>query len=212
MDDTKLKLSKLSISGGEIVGILGGKHREKKAMIHYLSGLYEMNPGFDKSKLMILEEPFSKGVLLQEPLTKQCNLKESSLEPDLLNEMKDKGKSIIISSYCYKDLEGICDRIIFLHNGNFIHVVNKYFFNPEESRHYTVGFHKKEDYDKFVLHCPYTLVSRNNCYKSVVLIIENNFYNILAKDLEKYDLRKVEFVPSTKTWYYSEEERKDVKH
>ncbi len=146
------------------------------------------------TKILILDEPFTG-----------MNSYRKNLLTDIFNEAKNKGITVMITSQNYKELEGICDRITFLHNGKIINTVHKCLLNPDTSRYYRIGFHKKEEYDLFLDRNKYDLVSRNNGYKSVILSIDSNSCNLLFKDLEQYELRQIEFVPCTGTWYYSEE-------
>lgn len=62
--------------------------------------------------ILILDEPTSA-------LDPSWRIKLS----DILNDLKAKGKTIIISSHILNDLEKICDKVIFINNGKILKII-----------------------------------------------------------------------------------------
>lgn len=123
---------------------------------------------------------------------------------DMINKLKIKEKAVVLSSEDYKELEGLCDRILLLHKGKHINTVNKIPFDAVLERQYMIGFHRKEEYELFLSSAQYEIVNKNNQYKHVILKVGNSHTNSLFHELEQFDVREIKFIPCPFKWYYAE--------
>jgi ABC-2 type transport system ATP-binding protein len=70
---------------------------------------------------------------------------------DLIKEEKEAGKTILLSSHMFEEVEGTCDRIAIIKQGKLITIVN-----PDDIRHaddkiFKIEFNTSEDYQKIIL-------------------------------------------------------------
>lgn len=150
--------------------------------------------------------------ILDEPSTGLDPLMRDTLI-ELVLEQKAKGKTIFMSSHIFKELEDICDTVLFIKNGHIVNQVSRseYLRNPTE--HYEIRFASMEEYLRYTedaKHRPMDedgrkyLVSRLKKRKSVVLNIPQHRINEFLKDLARYDLKSISNSSYTLERYYIE--------
>ncbi len=134
-------------------------------------------------EILILDEPTS-GL---DPLMQATFI-------ELVKEEKRRGKSILMSSHMFEEVEGTCDRIGIIKNGKIIATVN-----PDEIRHserktFKIEFLSKEDYASMLeegFSVKETKPEKNQVTVDIDDIKINELIAVLAK-------RKVKFVSEIK--------------
>ncbi len=138
--------------------------------------------------------------LLDEPSTGLDPMMRNALIEVIL-EQKKQGKTIFISSHVFVELEAICDRVLFIHNGHLIDEVKRDSYSPSKAKEFKVGFMEPEDYQKF-LKSGFDVVRKNDQYLHCNIRIEEEKMDLLFKELVNYPVRYINKVPYTLEWYY----------
>ncbi|WP_100372254.1 ABC transporter ATP-binding protein [Bacillus sp. FJAT-45037] len=86
-----------------------------------------------------------KVLILDEPTTGLDPLMQSVFV-QLIREEKQKGKSILMSSHLFEEIEGTCDRIAMIKQGKIISVIKAQEFNNVEKTTFKVTFQNPEDF------------------------------------------------------------------
>lgn len=103
---------------------------------------------------------------------------------DLILEEKEKGKTILMSSHIFEEVEKTCERVSILKNGRMIVTDTMANLKKKHIKKYTITFSKEEEVEKFLKEkCE--IVNRN--HNQVTLVCKNNI-NEIIKILTKYDI------------------------
>ena len=89
-------------------------------------------------KILILDEP-TTGL---DPLMQSVFVK-------LIHQEKQKGKSILMSSHLFEEIEGTCDRIAMIKQGRLISVMNSRDFKHFDKTTYKITFRDLQDFQSF---------------------------------------------------------------
>ena len=143
--------------------------------------------------ILILDEP-STGL---DPL-----MRETFIE--LLKDEKKKGKTILMSSQMFNELEEVCDRVALIYNGHIIDIADIHELNNIPYKTYKVEFTTKEDYIKFK-RLNYEVVRDQPQYFQVTIKVLDKNINRLFNTLKNYTLK---FISEVK--YDLEKHFKDV--
>ncbi len=135
------------------------------------------------SEILVLDEPTS-GL---DPLMQTTFI-------NLVKEEKISGKSILMSSHMFEEVEGTCERIGIIKNGKIIATVN-----PDEIRHserktFKIEFINHEDYASLLTE-GFTVKQAKPESNQVIVDIDDNRINELIATLAK---RRVKFVSEIK--------------
>lgn len=151
------------------------KHSDNVSRIKYLLDKFKLDPSLnvkkmslgDKRKLAIVAAFMSDPeiLVLDEPT--------SGLDPlmqeifiDFIKEEKMRGKTILLSSHIFREVDATCDRISIIKNGKIVDD-----FSATEAKHdwktYTVYFNTEKDMASFIGNEAFTLDERDNVKLSV---------------------------------------------
>ena len=143
--------------------------------------------------ILILDEP-STGL---DPLMREIFV-------ELLLEEKAKGKTILMSSQSFDELEDVCDRVALIFNGRIIDIANIKEIHNIGYKTYKIEFLDREDYLKFKK-LKYEIVRDQEKYSQVTIKIQDKNINRLFNTLKNY---KLKFISEIK--YNLEKYFKDV--
>lgn len=127
--------------------------------------------------ILILDEP-TTGL---DPLMRQTFL-------TLLAEEKNKGKTILMSSQMFDELEDVCDRVALIYNGRIIDITNVEELKNSSVKTYKIEFLDTESYHKFK-RLKYTIIRDQKQYNQVTITIEDRDINKLFKSLSHYNIK-----------------------
>ena len=127
--------------------------------------------------ILILDEP-STGL---DPL-----MRETFLE--LLLEEKAKGKTILMSSQMFDELEQVCDRVALIYNGRIVDIATMSEIRGNQNKSYKIEFTTREDYLKFK-RLKYEIVRDQEKYNQVTIKITDKDINRLFNVLKNYKLK-----------------------
>ena len=127
--------------------------------------------------ILILDEP-TTGL---DPLMREVFL-------DIILEEKQKGKTILMSSQMFDELEITCDRVALILNGKIIDIADIEKLKNPTYRMYKIEFKSPDDYQKFKK-LKYEFIRFQDKYNQVTIKIEEKRFNKLFNDLKNYNLK-----------------------
>ncbi|HEY8424324.1 MAG TPA: ATP-binding cassette domain-containing protein [Clostridia bacterium] len=148
-------------------------------------------------EILILDEP-STGL---DPL-----MRVSFLE--ILKEEKQKGKTILISSHLYEELEKICDRVALINKGRIAAIADMNAIRNRTVADFKIEFNKKDDYENFKK-LSYKIIRDQENYNQVTISIEKDKVNKLFVDLTQFDVKFIAEIKYDLEKYFNEIIRKE---
>lgn len=129
--------------------------------------------------ILILDEPTS-GL---DPVMQQCFI-------DYILEEKKQGKTVLLSSHIFHEVDATCDKISIIKDGKIVAEFEADKLKKRSSKIYRVTFSDRESFDKFTS-LDYTFHSKNTNKLRARVIIETEQINKLLSDIS--DLKVVDF-------------------
>ena len=106
----------------------------------------------------------------------------------ILDEEKKKGKTILMSSHMFDEVESTCDRVAMIKEGKIIAVKATEEVKHHEEKVYKIEIRSQEDYVR-ILSEPFNFVETRESQKQVILKIHDSQINMLFKTLKNYDIK-----------------------
>lgn len=194
------------LTGWEFIDMMGKLRKsENKERLGYLLDKFKLDPSMetkrmslgDKRKLAIIT------AFMDDPEVLVLDEPTSGLDPvmqqvfiDFIKEEKKKGKTILLSSHIFNEVEATCDRIAIIKDGRIVSEFETNFIKHNENKEYEIEFETLSDLKNFVKISPkgHTVkgvvkkmgvmtVDEKNLTASIVLRDENvnNFLELIAK-------------------------------
>lgn len=136
-------------------------------------------------EILILDEP-TTGL---DPLMRLAFL-------DILENEKRKGKTILISSHLYEELEKVCDRVVLIDKGHIINITDMNDVKNRPQTDFKIEFNKKSNFEDFQK-LGYNLIRVQEKFNQVTVSIEKENIQNLLKDLTKFDVKFIAEVKYT---------------
>ena len=102
----------------------------------------------------------------------------------ILDEEKKKGKTILMSSHMFDEVENICDRVAMIKDGKIIAVKATEEVKHHEEKVYKIEIRSQEDYVRFLSE-PFDFVETRESQNQVIVKIHDSQINMLFKTLNK---------------------------
>ncbi len=160
----------------------------KRLQLDPSANLKRMSKGMKQKTAIVAALMADKDILiLDEPTTGLDPLmRETFLE--LIKEEKEKGKTILMSSQMFDELEATCDRVALIFDGKIIDTADINALKNSDIRAYKIEFLDKEEYKKFK-RLKFKIIRDQEKYSQVTIQIEDNKINHLFKVLKNYHLK-----------------------
>ena len=143
-------------------------------------------------EILILDEP-TTGL---DPLMRVAFL-------DLLLEEKKRGKTILISSHLYEELEKIADRVALIDRGQILAVTDMKEITERETAEFKIEFNDRKDYEKFA-GPGYNVIRDQQEYLQYTVSIKKSDIQALFKDLKSYNVKFISEVKYTLEKHFNE--------
>ncbi len=150
--------------------------------------------------------------ILDEPSTGLDPLMRDALI-ELILEQKAKGKTVLISSHIFKELEAICDRVIFIKDGHIVSEVDRSQYESDPMERYSIKFASKKEFQRYldsrdlIKGCQGKLDDQFEelaKFNRIELDVSQKHVNELFRDLSGYNLAAIDNVSFTLEKYYIE--------
>ena len=151
------------LTGWQFIEMMAKLRKNKNSdMLNKLLGIFKLDPSVetkrmslgDKRKLAIITAFMNdpKVLVLDEPT--------SGLDPVMQNEFinfiieeKERGKTILLSSHIFSEVEATCDRIAIIKDGKIVSSVNTQDIKHNQNKVYKIDFASAEEREKFEKNC-----------------------------------------------------------
>ena len=125
-------------------------------------------------------------LILDEPTTGLDPLMQTKFV-DLIKKEKAKGKTILMSSHIFEEIENTCERIVMIKDGRLVADENINTMRNKMNKHYEISFSNMEDAIHFQ-----ELYSTNSYRKNnVVYLLSNQNINHLIRELGKFNTEDI---------------------
>ena len=144
-----------------------------KLQLDLSAGLKRMSKGMKQKTALV-------AALMNDPEILILDEATTGLDPlmrlaflEIMEEEKRKGKSIIITSHLYEELEKICDRVALIDKGHIINIIDMKKFCSRTLREFKIEFKNKNDYKDFCK-LDYQIIRKQPNFNQVTISIEKN--------------------------------------
>ena len=142
-------------------------------------------------------------ILLDEPSTGLDPLMRDNLI-ELINQEKKKGKTIIMSSHIFKEIEDTCDKVTFIDDGHIIETIDMADIKDGNRKEYLVEFDNINDYEAFVKATSLELSKIDSAKLRASVFVSDDSINEMFDELSSYKVSNIEYIPFTLEKYYEE--------
>lgn len=134
-------------------------------------------------------------IILDEPTTGLDPLMRATFL-DIIKEEHKKGKTILMSSHSFEELEKTCDKVALINNGKIIDICNINDLKNRPTKDFKIEFYSNEDYKKFQQE-NYKIIRFQDKYNQVTIRINVSETAVLLKVLKKYNVKFISELPYT---------------
>lgn len=107
---------------------------------------------------------------------------------DIIKEEKKKGKTIMMSSHLFEELESTADRVALIMDGKLVDIVDINSIRNRKYKDYKIEFNDEKEYAEF-LKTKYKVIRKQPNYNQITLEILESDTQQLLNDLKKYNLK-----------------------
>ena len=140
-------------------------------------------------------------ILLDEPSTGLDPLMRDNMIT-LINEEKKKGKTILMSSHIFKEIEDTCDKVTFINKGRIIETIDLKEITDVDNLEYKITFDKLSELALFIENNNYEVININE--NNINIFVDKDKVVELFNNLSKYTIKDMEYIPYTLEKYYNE--------
>ena len=123
----------------------------KRLQLDPRANLKRMSKGMKQKTAIVAAFMSSPDIyLLDEPTTGLDPLMRDSFL-DIVREEQKKGKTVLMSSHMFEDLEPLCDRVALISDGKIVDIADMKKIRKPETREYKIEFFKKTEVDALAI-------------------------------------------------------------
>jgi ABC-2 type transport system ATP-binding protein len=122
---------------------------------------------------------------------------------DIVKEEHRKGKTILMSSHMFNEIESSCDRVALIDNGHIVDVADMNEIRNRPVKDFKIEFNKKKDYEAFKK-LGYNIIRDQSQYYQITTSVKNEDVNKLFKDLKGFDVKFLSEVKYTLEKHFKE--------
>lgn len=139
-------------------------------------------------------------LILDEPTTGLDPLMRAEFM-DLLLEEKKSGKTILMSSHLFEEVEDVCDNVALIKNGKIIDVKSTREIRHNEDKSFKIEFNTQEDYQRFIKE-DFDMTEKRNDQNQAIVSIHDSHINVLTRTLTGYDVKFITEIKYTLEAYF----------
>lgn len=168
----------------------------EKLQLDPSANLKRMSKGMKQKTAIVVALMADPDILiLDEPTTGLDPLMRVSFL-EILAEEKKKGKTILISSHLYEELEKNCDRVALINNGKIVDIAVMKEIKNRKVADYKIEFNNEKDYIEFKK-LGFNVIRDQVKYNQVTISIPKNEINDLFDELTAFDVKFIAEVKYT---------------
>ena len=175
----------------------------KKLQLDPRANLKRMSKGMkQKTALVAALMNDAKVLILDEPTTGLDPLMRLAFL-DIIKAEHKKGKTILMSSHMFNEMEETCDRVALIDNGKIIAVADMDKIRNRPVKDFKIEFNKKKDYLAFKK-LGYEIIRDQEQFNQITVNIKNDEVNKLFADLKVFDVKFMSEVKYTLEKHFKE--------
>lgn len=183
MTATNALISKLQLDPRANLKRMSKGMKQKTALVSAL---------ISDAEILILDEP-TTGL---DPLMRLAFI-------DIIKAEHRKGKTILMSSHMFSEMEDTCDRVALISNGHIIDVADMNAIRNRPEKDFKIEFNNTENYLDFkALGC--TIIRDQPQYNQVTVELKGDQINKLFSDLSRFDVKFISEVKYTLEKHFKE--------
>lgn len=168
----------------------------EKLQLDPSANLKRMSKGMKQKTAIVVALMADPDILiLDEPTTGLDPLMRVSFL-EILAEEKKKGKTILISSHLYEELEKNCDRVALINNGKIVDIAVMKEIKNRKVADYKIEFNNEKDYIEFKK-LGFNVIRDQVKYNQVTISIPKDEINDLFDELTAFDVKFIAEVKYT---------------
>lgn len=152
------------LTGWEFIRMMWSLRKvENRERLDYLLDMFKLDPSIetkkmslgDKRKLAIIT------AFMHDPEVLILDEPTSGLDPvmqqtfiDFVKAEKKRGKTILLSSHIFNEVEATCDRIAIIKDGRIVSEFDTSYITHNENKNFRVEFKDVKDFEKFIANMP----------------------------------------------------------
>jgi ABC-2 type transport system ATP-binding protein len=175
----------------------------KKLQLDITANLKRMSKGMKQKTALVVALMANPDILiLDEPTTGLDPLMRVAFMDILMNEAHN-GKTIIISSHLYEELENSCDKVVLINKGELVEIADMNLIRNRPKKEFKIEFNNAKDYSDFKK-LNYEIIRDQKQYNQVTISINKDGINKIFKDLKLFDVKFISEVKYTLEKHFNE--------
>lgn len=142
-------------------------------------------------------------IVLDEPTTGLDPLMRDAFI-EIIKEEHKKGKTILMSSHMFNEMEATCDRVALISNGEILDIADMNKIRNRRENDFKIEFNDEKSYQSF-LKLDYQITRKQEEYNQVTIRLNKDDINKLMNDLKVLDVKFISEIKFTLEKYFSEE-------
>lgn len=194
-----------NMTGNEFISFMASERGIKDmSRTEYLKQMFELD-GTEKIKEMSLGNKRKLAVVtafMHDPKILILDEPTSGLDPVMQDrfiqfvlEEKRAGKTILLSSHIFSEVDATCDRIAIIKDGEVVSTIESHKLKQSIHKAFKIEFSSKEDYEHFIGTTVFTIPIKRPLQNQVKINLTDHKMQDLFKDLAKV---KVNFISEIK--------------
>ena len=190
-------------------GMRGEANQER---LDYLLDLFKLDPNMS-IKQMSLGEKRKLAVVtafMNDPAVLVLDEPTSGLDPIMqkvfirfIIEEKKRGKTILLSSHIFSEVDATCDTISIIKDGHHVSTFNAQELKRSQDKTFIIRFARKEDMDEYInTRNKHKVVESNEKTLTAAICFPNNEYNVFLASLKGVRILSFEEKPFTLQDYF----------
>ncbi|PKK98716.1 MAG: ABC transporter ATP-binding protein [Tenericutes bacterium HGW-Tenericutes-2] len=185
------------LSGLEFIEMMKKMKHADDSRISYLLDMFELNPDQsmrkmsigDKRKLAIVSAFMSDPniLILDEPTSGLDPIMQNKFI-ELIKSEKQRGKTILLSTHIFEEVDACCDRLSIIKDGKIISTIDTDTIRNNENKVYKIEFLQDEDFNQF-MKSNMNIVYSNKTKRKVRVAINDKEINRLIKTISAYQIK-----------------------
>jgi len=180
------------------------EHMISKLQLDPTANLKRMSKGMKQKTAIVAALMCDPDILiLDEPTTGLDPLMRASFV-ELLEEEKKKGKTILMSSHMFDEVEDTCDRVALIKDGRISSIVSVEEIKHHKDKTYKIEFHTKESYGSFITSKIELKRLKPELHQVIVKVCDGDI-NSFFKLLKNYDVKFLSEIKHTLDNYFKKQ-------
>ncbi len=218
------------LSGWEFIDMMCKlRNIENKDRLNYLLDKFKLNPNAETKKMSLGDKRKLAIVtaFMHDPEVLILDEPTSGLDPvmqqnfiDFIKEEKKRGKTILLSSHMFNEVEATCDRIAIIKDGKIVSMFNANDIKHNENKNFMIYFSQLKELKEFVSSLPKTRKDVTNIKRigvksfneddlSVLVAVNDKDINELVEMLAKYKIKAFKQIKFTLEDYFMQFYKED---